>query len=153
MAMSELGKLYGDGEVIVRQGESGNCMFVIQAGRVEVVREGEAGEVRVAALEKGDTFGEMAIFEHEVRSATVRALGEARVMTVDKRTFLKRVQEDPTLAFNILRMMCERIRRQNSELFELQHRLGDLESGADESGAPVGRRNPRSEFEPGSRED
>jgi CRP-like cAMP-binding protein len=41
MAMSELGKLYGDGEVIVRQGDSGNCMFVIQ-GVVEVLREGGA---------------------------------------------------------------------------------------------------------------
>ena len=153
MAMSELGKLYGDGEVIVRQGDSGNCMFVIQAGSVEVVREGGAGEARVATLKKGDTFGEMAIFEHEVRSATVRALGEARVMTVDKRTFLKRVQEDPTLAFNILRMMCERVRRQNTELFDLRYRLGDLGSAADESGAPAGRRDTRSGFEPGSRED
>lgn len=153
MAMSELGKLYGDREIIVRQGESGNCMFVIQAGRVEVVREGGAGEVRIATLQKGDTFGEMAIFEHEVRSATVRALGEARVMTVDKRTFLKRVQEDPTLAFNILRMMCERVRRQNTELFDLRYRLGDLESKGDVSGTPAGLRDPRSGFEPGPRED
>ena len=118
--ISGLGKLYSDGEVIVRQGESGHCMYVIQQGSAEVVHERDGGEVRVATLRKGDSFGEMAIFEREVRSATVRALGEARILTVDKRTFLRRVQEDPTLAFNTLRMLCERIRQQNRELFELR---------------------------------
>jgi len=131
MTINGLGKLYADGEVVVRQGESGNCMFVIQSGSAEVVREGEGEEVCVATLRKGDTFGEMSIFEREVRSATVRAMGEARILTVDKRTFLRRVQEDPTLAFNILSTLCGRIRHQNSEIADLCHRLGALHPGGE----------------------
>ena len=98
MRRAALGKSWADGEVIVRQGEVGNSMFVVQAGEVEVLRETEDGEVRLAILGAGDFFGEMSIFEHEVRSATVRARGKARVLTVDKRTLLKRIKEDPFLA-------------------------------------------------------
>ena len=142
MTIEGLGKLYGDGEVVIRQGEIGNCMFVIQKGRAEVARESETGEVRVAVLKQGDSFGEMAIFEHEVRSATVRALGEARILTVDKRTSLRRVQEDPTLAFNILRVLCERIRHQNVELSELRDRFDNLESKGAASQSAVEQRGP-----------
>ena len=120
MSMEGLGKVYGDRQVIVRQGETGDCMYAIQKGRVEVVRETDGGEVRVATLDEGDIFGEMAIFEKEVRSATVRALGEARVLSIDKRTFLRRVQEDPSLAFNLALMLCKRIRRLNAELTSLK---------------------------------
>ena len=95
-------------------------MFAIQKGRLEVIRSGKDGEVRVAVLEDGEIFGEMAIFEREVRSATVRALGEARVLTVDKKTFLRRVQEDPSLAFNLVQMMSRRIRRLSGEIAELR---------------------------------
>jgi len=141
--ISGLGKLYGNGEIIVRQGETGNCMFVIQQGSAEVLREGQGGDVRIATLKKGDTFGEMAIFENEVRSATVRALGEARILTVDKRTFLRRVQEDPTLAFNILRILCERIRRLNAEMFEFRRRIEHLDPGDAGRAGPVEEASPR----------
>ncbi len=120
MNSGSLGKTYANGEIIVRQGDSGDCMFAIQKGQIEVVRRGKDGEVRVATLEEGEIFGEMAIFEREVRSATVRALGEARVLTVDKKTFLRRVQEDPSLAFNLVRMMSRRIRRLSGEIADLQ---------------------------------
>jgi len=114
-----MGKTYANGETIVRQGDSGDCMFAIQLGQLEVVRRGKDAEVRVAILEEGEIFGEMAIFEREARSATVRALGEARVLTVDKKTFLRRVQEDPSLAFNLVRMMSRRIRRLSGEIATL----------------------------------
>lgn len=116
MRRAALGKSWADGEVIVRQGEVGNSMFVVQAGEVEVLRETEDGEVRLAILGAGDFFGEMSIFEHEVRSATVRARGEARVLTVDKRTLLKRIKEDPFLAVSILQTMSNRLREINAEL-------------------------------------
>jgi CRP-like cAMP-binding protein len=52
----------------------------------------------------------MAIFERELRMATVRALGEVRVLTIDEKNFLKRIHEDPSLAYRIVRTMSQRIR-------------------------------------------
>ena len=105
-----LGREYDDQEVICRQGEAGDRMFVLQTGRAEVIREDEGTDTVIDTLEKGDVFGEMAIFDKQPRSATVRAQGKARVLTLDKRTFLKRVHEDPSLAFQVLKKMSLRIR-------------------------------------------
>lgn len=105
-----LGKVYKDGEVIIRQGEAGNCMYVIQEGLVEVVVEEGGQEIHIAIRGEGEFFGEMAIFEREVRMATVRALGEARVLTIDEKNFMRRIHEDPSLAFRIVRTMSKRIR-------------------------------------------
>ena len=85
MEAGALGKVYRDGEAIVRQGEVGDCMYIVQAGHVEVLQEKEDKEVRLTVLGEGDIFGELALFEKEGRSATVRALGQARVLTVDKK--------------------------------------------------------------------
>jgi CRP/FNR family transcriptional regulator, cyclic AMP receptor protein len=116
---NELGAVYAQGQAIVRQGEMGDCMYVVQSGRVEVVQATTGGgEQRLRLLSEGDFFGEMSIFEHEVRSATVRACGEARVLKVDKRTLLRRMKEDPTLAFAILETMSRRIRSLSSEAAE-----------------------------------
>ncbi len=120
MGTGELGRVYNDGEVIIRQGEAGDCMYEIQDGKVEVILEESNKEVRLAVLGKGDFFGEMAIFEHDVRSATVRALGEVRALTIDKRTFLRRITEDPSLAFRIIERMAHRIREMNHELARLK---------------------------------
>jgi len=116
MGEGALGTLYGDGEVIVTQGELGDCMYVVQSGEVEVVQATPAGEQRLAVLVAGDFFGEMAVFEREVRSATVRALGEARELKVDKRTLLRRIKEDPLLAVNLLQTLSHRIRDLNAQL-------------------------------------
>jgi CRP-like cAMP-binding protein len=112
----ELGKVFEDGEVIVRQGDIGNQMFVVQAGTVEVLLEGGSQEERLSVLGDREFFGEMALFDKEARSATVRALGEARVLTVDKRTLLKRLKEDPLLAYNLLQLMSTRVRDLNDQL-------------------------------------
>ena len=116
MTEGALGKVYASGELVVRQGDEGNCMYVVQAGTLEVLREEHDGDVRIAVMNAGDVFGEMSIFEHEARSATVRALGDARVLTVDKKTFLRRVQEDPSLAFNLVKNMSRRIRLLSEEV-------------------------------------
>ena len=58
----------------------------------------------------------MAIFEDEVRSATVRAVGDARVLEVDKKTVEKRIQDDPRLAVNMLKTMSSRIREGHTRL-------------------------------------
>jgi CRP-like cAMP-binding protein len=115
-----LGKVYQEGEVIVRQGEVGDCMYVIQEGQVEVVLEKDSGEVRLAVRGEGEFFGEMAIFEREVRMATVRALGQARVLTIDKKNFLRRIHEDPSLAYRIVQTMSHRIRELSAEVAQLK---------------------------------
>jgi CRP-like cAMP-binding protein len=116
MGKGALGKTYADGEAIVRQGAVGDCMYVVQAGRVEVVQATNLGDQHLAFLETGDFFGEMAVFEKETRSATVRASGEARVLKVDKKTLLRRIKEDPLLAVNLLQTMSHRIRDLNAGL-------------------------------------
>jgi CRP/FNR family cyclic AMP-dependent transcriptional regulator len=113
---NELGATYIDGEEIVREGEVGRCMYVIQSGRVEVVRGDDGAVQQLAVLGEGDFFGEMALFGEDERSATVRALGEARVLKVDKRTLLRRIQEDPLLALNLLEALSNRVRRLNDEV-------------------------------------
>ena len=118
-----LGRIYADGEVVVRQGEAGSCMFVIQAGQVEIVKEHDSGETVLGVLEEGEVFGDMAILERRPRSATVRARGEARILTVDRKTFLRRVQADPTIAFNVLRSMGRRVRRLDAQVVALRSRL------------------------------
>lgn len=114
MGKGALGKLYADGEDIVRQGDVGDCMFVVQSGRVDVLQATDSGEQHLAYLETGDFFGEMAVFEKETRSATVRASGESRVLKVDKKTLLRRIKEDPLLAVNLLQTMSHRIRDLNA---------------------------------------
>ena len=107
---STVGKVFHDGDVIVREGSSGENMYVVLDGRAEVLTGPEGSESRIAVLETGDFFGEMALFDREVRSASVRALGEVRMLTVDRRTLLGRIHEDPSLAFKMLEKMSERVR-------------------------------------------
>lgn len=112
----ELGKVFANGEVIVRQGDVGEQMYVVQSGKVEVLVESGGNQERVSVLNSKDFFGEMALFDKETRSATVQALGEARVLTIDKRTLLKRISEDPLLAYNLLRAMSTRVRDLNDQV-------------------------------------
>ncbi len=120
MDTGSLGKVYQDGEIIIREGEVGNCMYVVQEGQVEIVREGDGEEFHIAMRHQGDFFGEMAIFDREVRSATVRAVGQAHVITVDKKNFLRRVHADPSLAFRLVETMSYRIRELNEILDRLR---------------------------------
>ncbi len=115
-----LGKEYNGGDIIVNQGEVGDCMFVIQEGEVEVVRVENGNIIRLAVLGRGDFFGEMSVFEKETRSATVRAMGKVRVITVDQKTFMRRIHEDPSLAFRIFQTMAARIKGLNEELVYLK---------------------------------
>jgi flavin-dependent dehydrogenase len=114
--MGELGKIYKSGETIVRQGDVGECMYFIQSGQVEVIRERDGKDVKLAELGQGEFFGEMALFEKGIRSATVRPLGEVRVLSVDRRLFLRKIHEDPALAFRIMQKMSLRIRELDREL-------------------------------------
>ena len=115
MDSGALGRVYQDGEVIIQQGEVGECMYVIQDGTVEIFQTKNGNDIHLNFLKEGDFFGEMAIFEQEVRSASVRAIGDVRILTIDKKNFLKRIHEDPSLAFHIVKTLSNRLRKLDSE--------------------------------------
>jgi CRP-like cAMP-binding protein len=126
--MGELGRRYADGDVIVRQGEAGDCLYVIEEGQVDFVVEHDGVETVLRTAGRDEIFGEMAVFERQVRSATARARGEARVLTLDRRNFLRRISEDPTMAFRVIETMARRVRALSDEVVELNAALRD--SGA-----------------------
>ena len=112
----KLGKRYKNGEIIIRQGDRGNCLYVVQDGKVEVIHETDDGDVKVAELGASDFFGEMGLFEEDVRSCTVRALGDATVLTIDKRNFFKSIHRDSSLAYRLLEKMSNRLREANEKI-------------------------------------
>lgn len=124
MSKGDLGRVFQDGEIIIRKGDIGDSMYVIQEGEVEVYLENEGREIRLARLGAGESIGEMAIFENEVRSANVRVIGQARMVTVDKKNFLRRVHEDPSLAYHLVKKLSHRIREMNEEMARLKSTTG-----------------------------
>lgn len=119
----ELGTIYKDGQEVFRQGDPGDFMYVIQHGKVEVIIEEPEGETRLCFLGAGDIFGELSLFTGERRTATVRAFDQARIVTIDKRAFLRKVHQDPTLAFNLLNKMSKRIKSLSEEVLQLRIQL------------------------------
>ena len=126
MKKGALGKVYQDGEVIIRQDEVGNCMYVIQEGKVEVLIKEDGKEIQLAVRGEGDFIGEMAIFDRDVRSATIRAVGQVRILTIDKKNFLRRIHEDPSLAFRIVETMSHRIRELSKENAHLKSMVDNI---------------------------
>jgi flavin-dependent dehydrogenase len=115
-----LGRLYKDGEAIINQGEIGNCIYVIQSGKVKVIKIKDGKEVEIRIMGEGECFGEMALFDRNVRSATVRSFGESRMLTVDKKNLLFWIQNDPSMAFQIMKTACVWIRTLTDEVSSLK---------------------------------
>lgn len=127
--IGELGRVYHDGEKIVTEGEVGDCMYIIQDGTAEVIRNEEGEATVVDTMESGELFGEMAIVENTVRSSTVRARGTVRAITIDRKTFMRRIQEDPSLAISVLEVLCHRVRNLDNTIAHLKHQLDRLSGG------------------------
>jgi CRP/FNR family transcriptional regulator len=116
----ELGRVFQDGEIIVRQGDKGDCLFIIQEGQVQIFIDNQGEEILLRTAGKNELIGEMAIFRREVRSATARAFGQVRVLTLDKSNFLKRITEEPSLAFRIIEALSKRITDLSIEVAKLK---------------------------------
>lgn len=131
MSEAALGRFYADGEVVARQGDVGDCMYLIQDGEAEIILEDGGTEVLLRTAGRNELLGEMAIFERAPRSATIRAKGRARILTLDKRNFLRRINEDPSLAFRMIETMSRRVRQLSHEVLELQAELRRRDPTAD----------------------
>ncbi len=120
MGSGVLGKMYRDGDVICRQGEMGDCMYIVEFGKVEILQRSGEDEFCLGTLDIGDFFGESALFERNMRNFTARAVGETCVLRLEKKTFMQRAHEDASFVLPIMEKLCRRVRR----LEELLVRLG-----------------------------
>lgn len=123
MSEAALGRFYRDGEIVARQGDVGDCMYMVQDGVVEIVRQDDGNDVLLRTATRNELLGEMAIFDHRPRSATIRAKGAARILTLDKKNFLRRINEDPSLAFRMIETMSGRVRELSAQVVELETAL------------------------------
>jgi len=117
--MSGVVERYADGEIIVREGEMGREMYVIQRGAVEVLKSIGGRTVVLATLQRGSFFGEMSLLESLPRSATVRAKGDAQLLVIEPGGLLLKIRRDPTFAFEMLQHMSRRIRDLDEQLMNV----------------------------------
>ena len=104
------------GEVIFHEGDLGTEMFIIQEGQIEILRLSSAGPQRLALLEKGDFFGEMAILDELPRTATAAAVGETRLVEINGSTFDRMLRDNPEIAIRIMRKLSLRVRQADEQL-------------------------------------
>ena len=100
--------------VIVREGDPGDSLFIIEAGLVEVFLQSATGETTVISrLGPGEAFGEMSVLTGEPRSAGVRTVAATTVRIVPRERFLQAASETPLLLFNLSRVLVGRLTRAN----------------------------------------
>ncbi len=109
-------RLYAAGEVVVRQGDVGDELFVIHDGEVGVaIREDRGPEVPLRTMGPGQFFGEMSLLTGAPRSATVRALRDCELIVIAKPTFAALLDETPTLVEPIRQTLSRRQREQEEK--------------------------------------
>lgn len=94
------------GEVIFEEGQPADFMYVILEGSVDI----SAHDRYLDTAEPGSIVGEMALIDHDVRSATCTAKTDCRLVPVNQKQFLFMVQETPNFAIRVMHIMAERLR-------------------------------------------
>ena len=106
------------GEVIFEEGQTGNGLYVIISGRVEVVQGMHSDKPRrLVTLNQGEFFGEMALLDDLPRSASVRALDDTTCVGIDRWLFPTQIRKDPQIAVTMLQTMARRLRETDARLF------------------------------------
>ncbi len=100
---------YGQNEVVVRQGEAGDSMYILHRGVCDVVvKSGESPEMVVATLTPPAFFGEMSLLTGEPRTATVRAKEDSRLFAIRKDLFAEILQKDPRISEQLAKALAHR---------------------------------------------
>jgi CRP/FNR family cyclic AMP-dependent transcriptional regulator len=122
------------GTSILKEGESGDTMYILEEGTVEVSKaltriagaEESPGRDKILSKLAASThavFGEVALFEQNTRTATVVALSECRLLEVGKSDFFQLAEQNPRLGYkitrNIAELLCSRLRKTNEDTMKL----------------------------------
>ena len=109
LAASVREQMFAPGEKVIRQGDEGRGLYLIELGEIVVTaREGSGPAVEVARLVAGSVFGEMSLLTGEPRNATATTVGECRLLLVDKSDFEPILLRHPDLAERISQVLVER---------------------------------------------
>ncbi|MGK4005780.1 Crp/Fnr family transcriptional regulator [Sorangium sp. So ce1036] len=121
-SFARYGREYVPGDVLFREGESGDVMFVIQSGAVRVSKS-VAGEDKVlAVLGPGEFVGEMAILNGKPRNATATVVEPSRCLVVEARTLQAMLQRNSEIALRLIKKLAKRLDAANALVELLMHR-------------------------------
>jgi CRP/FNR family transcriptional regulator, cyclic AMP receptor protein len=100
---------FARGTVLFREGELGREMFVLQSGRVAISKTvGKVAKV-LSTMGQGEFFGEMSILCDRPRSATATVVEQARILTIDSKTFEAMVRSNAEVAIRMIKKLAERL--------------------------------------------
>jgi len=109
-------KAFKAGETIFKTGDDSDLAYVIVVGGVDILVSGEAGEVRIAALEPGEVFGEMGLIDSGPRSADARASQYTVCAGYNGDELLDLLDNDPGEAVVFIKTLIRRLREANRSL-------------------------------------
>jgi len=104
---------YKAGEIIFREGDPAEELFVVKTGTVEI----RLGNRLLDTLPERSIFGEMALIDHGPRSATAVAATDATLVPVGEKQFLLMVSRTPYFALNVMRVLVQRLRTSNTIIY------------------------------------
>ena len=117
LAKGTVTRQFQNGEAIVREGEQAVAFYLILSGRVEVVKGAEGSSPRVLnTLGPGDFFGEMALLDGYLRSATVRAVEDTECLVLSRWDFMAELRSSPYIAVQMLPVLSRRLRGAEAQL-------------------------------------
>jgi CRP/FNR family transcriptional regulator, cyclic AMP receptor protein len=97
------------GEFLFKEGDRGDCMYVLLEGAVDVI----IGGITVEQSARGALLGEMALIDHSPRGATVLATEPTSLVRVDERRFNFIIQQNPFFARHVMKVLVDRLRHMN----------------------------------------
>jgi CRP/FNR family cyclic AMP-dependent transcriptional regulator len=106
---------YPAGSTIIQQGDTGDEMYVIEAGQVDILLVGYRSERPVVVLGKGQILGEMSLVDHGYRSATARATEPTTVQVIRQEDFTSLCEQDNHIGYVVMRNLAADIS------FKLRH--------------------------------
>ncbi|HEX3019956.1 MAG TPA: cyclic nucleotide-binding domain-containing protein [Chitinispirillaceae bacterium] len=109
-------RVYKAGEVLFEEGSTGRELFIVQEGRVGVYKDTADGKVELAVIEKGGIIGEMALLDDLPRSATVKALSDAKALVINQSFFQSVFKATPVWLQSIVKIVVSRLRDANKRV-------------------------------------
>jgi HEAT repeat protein len=104
---------FSDRELIVREGEFGDEMYIIVSGEVQVVK-GKDGGIEIARRGPGEYVGEMSLITQDPRMASLIAQGDVRMLCLEREVFERMLLEKPELGLSVMRSLIRRLQQGSS---------------------------------------